>query len=111
MNDDVSSYAKKCSIENKDAPIRVNNNKLLQSILSLIINRSKHHVRVFAWFDDNESKPFEIFSPPILLENIQDFLLLPSSKLTILTNRQKTVRASDFYKNISSKDFLVKAIS
>ncbi|WP_279449526.1 hypothetical protein [Aeromonas hydrophila] len=97
-NEELISFMRKCSLEGKDSLIRIDNRKILQVALSLLINRSSKHLEIFILFEEGKvNELFEVLNSSIVIKNTADFLDLSSTKLTLMTNQPKKVRSSIFF--------------
>ncbi|WP_429030812.1 hypothetical protein [Aeromonas veronii] len=111
-NEELISFMRKCSLEGKDSLIRIDNRKILQVALSLLINRSSKRLDIFILFEEGKvNELFEVLNSSIVIKNTADYLDLSSTKLTLMTNQPKKVRSSDFFKSIQHKETFVKSIA
>ena len=103
-NNELISFIKKCSIDNVDLPIRIENKNILQTALSLFINRTKKQLKIYLRFLDGEDNElFNALNSDNIIRNLNEFLNQPNTTLTIVTNDTKQVRKSSFFQCISDK--------
>lgn len=101
----LRSYAS----EDKNVPIKVENNESLFQIVSLIANNSNSTIRIFIKFDPEEKQNlfFETLISKEIQKNLREFLNEESSKIVLLTNDKNKVKKSGFLENISTTKFKI----
>lgn len=100
---EIFNFIAKCSTEERDAPIKISDNQTLKSSLNAMINKSHKQIDIFIRFIGDAKNPvFEMLKDATILKNLKEFLSLENTKLRIVSNEQKKIRKSDFYREISS---------
>ncbi|ENM5880729.1 hypothetical protein JGK47_000608 [Vibrio metoecus] len=110
-NNELIAFIKKCSIDSANLPIRIENKQVLQSSLSLFINRTKKQLEITLFFIEEETNElFESLNSDNIIRNINEFLNQKDTKIAIISNRSKLIKSSYFYKNIPNKKPKVHSI-
>ncbi|OBU41975.1 hypothetical protein AYY27_08115 [Photobacterium damselae] len=81
---------------------------MLRLVLNLLINSSNNDIRIFLTFDENgkNSDLFNLMNNEMFINNIVEYLYDSNSKITIISNKVKTIRNSDFFLKLNNMDLI-----
>jgi len=109
---ELISNLKKCSIDNRDLPIRIESPQILNYATSLISNRSNSCLKALVVFDENgESALFNAISTSQNQKNLADFLAEENTRLSVVSNDIEKFKNTDAYKSAKKSKFELRPVT
>ncbi|QYK07846.1 hypothetical protein [Shewanella mangrovisoli] len=108
---ELDLYIRKCASKNINSPVNISeSSELFLLALNLLINKSKNNIRMIINFHKGQASQtiFDSLNEDVVINNVVDFLKMKNSKIHILTNEQKRVRDSVFFKKTSEFSSQIK---